>query len=315
MSVLDAPIAPDGELESLLRGKPRPVERIVLGILFGCGALSVLTTLGLIAVLAEGAFEFFREVPITTFFTDTVWQPFGSFDTGRFGVLPLVAGTLLVTVIATIVAVPLGVGAALYLSEYAPTRVRRTLKPALELLAGVPTVVLGFFALTFVTPLLRGLLGTGTVAQFNALSAGLVMGIMIIPTIASLSEDAMAAVPSALREGAYGLGATRSAVCRTIVLPAALSGIVAAIILGVSRAIGETMIVLLAAGSRPTLTANPFVQIQTMTAYIGQAVDGEASRGSLTYLSIFAVGALLFLLTFGLNLLAQRFVRRFREVY
>jgi phosphate transport system permease protein len=315
MSVLDAPIAPVGELESLLRGKPRPVERIVLGILFGCGALSVLTTLGLIAVLAEGAFEFFREVPITTFFTDTVWQPFGSFDTGRFGVLPLVAGTLLVTVIATIVAVPLGVGAALYLSEYAPTRVRRTLKPALELLAGVPTVVLGFFALTFVTPLLRGLLGTGTVAQFNALSAGLVMGIMIIPTIASLSEDAMAAVPSALREGAYGLGATRSAVCRTIVLPAALSGIVAAIILGVSRAIGETMIVLLAAGSRPTLTANPFVQIQTMTAYIGQAVDGEASRGSLTYLSIFAVGALLFLLTFGLNLLAQRFVRRFREVY
>jgi phosphate transport system permease protein len=315
MSVLDAPIAPDGELESLLRGKPRPVERIVLGILFGCGALSVLTTLGLIAVLAEGAFEFFREVPITTFFTDTVWQPFGSFDTGRFGVLPLVAGTLLVTVIATIVAVPLGVGAALYLSEYAPTRVRRTLKPALELLAGVPTVVLGFFALTFVTPLLRGLLGTGTVAQFNALSAGLVMGIMIIPTIASLSEDAMAAVPSALREGAFGLGATRSAVCRTIVLPAALSGIVAAIILGVSRAIGETMIVLLAAGSRPTLTANPFVQIQTMTAYIGQAVDGEASRGSLTYLSIFAVGALLFLLTFGLNLLAQRFVRRFREVY
>jgi phosphate transport system permease protein len=315
MAAVDTPLPTDAELAELLHRPRNPRERVVLGVLLACGALSIITTLGLIAVLAEGAFQFFREVPIGTFLTDTVWQPFGSFDTGRFGVLPLVAGTLLVTVIAISVAVPLGIGAALYLSEYASTRVRRVLKPLLELLAGVPTVVLGFFALSFVTPLLRGLLGTDTVAQFNALSAGLVMGIMIIPTIASMSEDAMSAVPQGLREGAYGLGATRSAVCRTIVLPAALSGIVAAVILGISRAIGETMIVLLAAGSRPLLTANPFVQIQTMTAYIGQAVDGEASRGSLTYLSIFAVGSLLFAMTFALNLIAQRFVRRFREVY
>lgn len=315
MPALETPTPHDTEPGPTLQGRPRPGERIAMAALFVCGVLSILTTLGLIAVLAEGAVSFFREVPITTFLTDTVWQPFGTFETGRFGVLPLVAGTLLVTVIAIAVSVPLGIGAALYLSEYAPLRVRRVLKPLLELLAGVPTVVLGFFALSFVTPVLRALLGSDTVAQFNAMSAGLVMGVMIIPTIASLSEDAMSAVPKGLREGAYGLGATPSEVCRRIVLPAALSGIVAAVILGISRAIGETMIVLLAAGSRPVLTADPFVQIQTMTAYIGQAVDGEAARGSLTYLSIFAVGGLLFLMTFSLNIVAQRFVRRFREEY
>jgi phosphate transport system permease protein len=211
--------------------------------------------------------------------------------------------------------VPLGLGSALYLSEYAPPRVRRTLKPALELLAGVPTVVLGYFALTFMTPLLRAVFGTETVQIFNAASAGIVMGIMIVPTIASLSEDALSAVPQGLRESAFGLGATKRQVAVRVVMPAALSGIVASVILGLGRAIGETMIVAIAAGNLPKLTANPFDQIQTMTAYIVQAVGGEAARGSLTYESIFAVGALLFLVTFALNVLAHRFVRRYREIY
>jgi phosphate transport system permease protein len=297
-----------------LSRRRRPHERAAMALLFACAAVSVLTTLGLVLVLLQGALGFFREVSVVQFLTGTVWQPFGAADTGRFGVLPLLNGTLLVTGIASLVAIPLGVGAAIYLAEYARPRVRRTIKPALELLAGIPTVVLGYFALTFMTALLRAVFGD-VVQVFNAASAGIVMGIMMVPTIASLSEDAMAAVPRGLREGAYGLGATKREVALKIVVPAALSGIVASIILAVGRAIGETMIVFLAAGSRPTMTVNPFEQIQTMTAYIAQAVDGEASRGSLTYQSIFAIGSLLFVLTFGLNMLAQRFVRRFREAY
>ena len=279
-----------------------------------CAAISILTTVGIVAVLFVDAAAFFGEVSVVSFFTDTAWRPFGSAESGRFGVLPLLNGTLLVTLIAMVVAVPLGLGSAMYLSEYASNRVRRVLKPLLELLAGVPTVVLGYFALTFMTPLLRAIFGS-TVDIFNAASAGIVMGIMIVPTIASLSEDAMSAVPQGLRESAYGLGATKRQVAIRVVTPAALSGIVAAVILGMGRAIGETMIVAVAAGNLPTLTANPFDQIQTMTAYIVQAVGGEAARGSLTYQSIFAVGALLFVMTFGLNILAQRFVRRYREVY
>ena len=298
-----------------LAGKPRYGERLILALLWLCGALSIFTTIGIVVVLFVDAAAFFGDVSIVKFLTDTAWRPFGSIESGRFGVLPLLNGTLLVTTIAMVVAVPLGLGSALYLSEYAPDRVRRKLKPLLELLAGVPTVVLGYFALTFMTPLLRAIFGTSTVDIFNAASAGIVMGIMIVPTIASLSEDALSAVPRGLRESAYGLGATKRQVAMRIVTPAALSGIVAAVILGMGRAIGETMIVAVAAGNLPTLTANPFDQIQTMTAYIVQAVQGEAGRGSLTYQSIFAVGALLFLITFTLNILAQRFVRRYREVY
>ena len=298
-----------------LGGRPRRGERLILAVLAVCGGISVLTTVGIVLVLFVDAAGFFREVSIVQFLTDTAWRPFGSVETGRFGILPLLNGTLLVTVIAMLVAIPLGLGTALYLSEYAPGGVRRVLKPALELLAGIPTVVLGYFALTFMTPMLRTIFGDSTVQIFNAASAGLVMGIMIVPTIASLSEDALSAVPRGLRESAYGLGATKRQVATRVVLPAGLSGVVAAIILGMGRAIGETMIVAIAAGNLPTLTANPFSQIQAMTAYIVQAVNGEAGRGSLTYQSIFAVGAVLFVLTFVLNILAQRFVRRYREVY
>lgn len=299
--------------------KPRWGERAVLALLAVCAGISILTTIGIVLVLFVDASAFFRSegVTIVEFFTGTQWTPFAAPDTEQFrvGIYPLVKGTLLITGIATLVAVPLGLGSAVYLSEYAPERVRRVLKPILEVLAGVPTVVMGFFALTFVTPLLRGLLGEGTVQIFNAASAGLVMGIMIVPTVASLSEDALSAVPSALREGAFGLGASRRHVIVRVVLPAAVSGISAAVILGIGRAIGETMIVAVAAGNLPTTALNPFSQMQTMSAYIVQAVGGEAARGSLTYQSIFAVGALLFVMTFTLNVVAQRLVRRYREIY
>jgi phosphate transport system permease protein len=305
--------------QRLTARSPRYGEKLVLGLLWLCGAVSILTTVGIVIVLFVDASAFFREPAVTLweFLTGTVWHPFAGVDSDAFrvGVLPLLAGTLLVTAIAMLIAVPLGLTSAIYLSEYSPARVRRVLKPTLEILAGVPTVVLGYFALTFVTPLLRTLLGADTVQIFNAASAGIVMGIMIVPTIASLSEDAMSAVPHMLREGAYGLGASKRHVVLKVVVPAALSGIVAAVILALGRAIGETMVVAIAAGNLPNLTANPFESIQTMTAYIVQAVGGEAGRGSMTYQSIFAVGALLFLITFALNLGAQRFVRRFREVY
>ena len=303
---------------SLRASSPRIGERIVLAVLGICAAISILTTVGIVVILFTEAATFFRNEGITLggFLTGTEWRPFGSAEQGQFGVLPLVAGTLLVTVIALVVAVPLGLASAAYLSEYAPARVRRILKPTLEVLAGVPTVVLGYFALTFMTPVLRATIGElTTVSIFNAASAGIVMGIMIVPTIASLSEDAMSAVPDALREGAYGLGSGKRHVVTWVVMPAALSGIVAAVILALGRAIGETMIVAVAAGNLPNLTYNPFDQIQAMTAYIVQAVQGEAPRGSLTYQSIFAVGALLFLMTLTLNLIAARFVRRYREAY
>jgi phosphate transport system permease protein len=293
-------------------------ERVVLAVLWVCAAVSILTTVGIVVVLFEEAWLFFRDhetITLTGFLTGTTWQPFGG-EQGSFGVLPLVNGTLLVTAIAMIVAVPLGLASAAYLSEYAPPRVRNFLKPTLEILAGVPTVVLGYFALTFITPVLRATIGEiWTVSIFNHLSGGIVVGIMIVPTIASLSEDAMSAVPLALREGAYGLGSTKRHVVSRVVMPAALSGIVAAIILGLGRAIGETMIVALAVGNLPNLTLDPLAQGQTMTAYIVQAVQGEAPRGSLTYESIFAVGALLFTMTLLINVAAARFVRRFREEY
>jgi len=292
-------------------------ERVIMKGLLLAGSVSILTTLAIVFILLEEGLRFFASVSVVDFFTDTAWRPFGDPESEAFrvGILPLINGTLLVTAIAMIVAIPLGLGAAAYLSEYAPERIRRKIKPSLEVLAGVPTVVLGYFALTFVTPLIRTVFPEGTIQIFNALSAGIVVGIMVVPTVASLAEDAMSAVPNGLRQAAYGMGATRSTVVRKVVAPAALSGIVSAIILGMGRAIGETMIVAIAAGNLPTMTLNPGDQVQTMTGYIVQAVGGEASRGSLTYQSIFAVGIVLFTMTFSLNLLAQRFVRRFREVY
>lgn len=297
--------------------RKRHGERAVLWLLWLCGAVSIVTTVAIVAVLAVEGSVFFRNVDVVAFFTDTAWRPFGDPDSDAFriGIWPLVKGTLLVTVIALAVAVPLGLAAAMYLSEYAHTRVRNAVKPVLEILAGVPTVVLGYFALTFVTPVLRSLLGADTVQIFNTASAGLVVGVMIVPIVASVSEDAINAVPQALRQGAYALGATKRHVVVRVVTPAALSGIVAAMLLGMGRAIGETMIVAIAAGNLPTMTLDPFSQSQPMTGYIVQAVTGEAPRGSLTYQSIFAVGGVLFVMTFLANVVAQRIVRRFRQVY
>jgi phosphate transport system permease protein len=257
--------------------------------------------------------NFFRSVPIGDFLFGTEWSPL--FADPSFGVLPLISGTLLATAIAMLVAVPLGLGAAVYLAEYASPPVRKTLKPILELLAGIPTIVFGYFALTFFTPnVLRDLLHMD-VQIFNALSAGIIMGFMIIPTIASLAEDAMSAVPSALREGAFGMGATKLQVSTRIVFPAALSGIVAAIVLGISRAIGETMIVLVAAGQVPNLTADPRQSVETMTTFIAASAKGDLPTGSTGYKTIFAVGMALFLMTLLMNTISIRFVRCYRQVY
>ena len=289
----------------------RTLEWIVERMLFLCALLSVLTTAGIIGVLALETFEFLREVPVWDFLTGTEWTPL--FSNRQFGVLPLIVGTVLVSSIAMVVALPMGLLAAVYLSEYAPDGVRRVVKPVLEILAGVPTVVYGYFALTFVTPLLQQVLPA--LSGFNALSPGLVMGLMIMPLVSSLSEDAMQAVPRGLREGSYALGATRMQTALKVVVPAAFSGITAAFILAVSRAIGETMIVAIAAGQQPRLTGNPFVPIETMTAYIVQVSLGDTPQGTIEYRTIFAVGMLLFLMTFGLNLISTWLRERFREEY
>ena len=276
--------------------------------------VSVATTVGIVVALVEPTIEFFGEVSVIDFLTGTNWAPL--FSDPQFGVIPLVKATLIVTLIAVVVAVPLGLGAAVYLSEYARPRSRQVLKPALEVLAGIPTVVYGVFALTAVTPALRSLPLVGERLEiFNALSAGLVMGIMIIPTVASLSEDAMSAVPGSLRDGGYALGSSRMQVAQRIVVPAALSGIVAAFVLGVSRALGETMIVAIAGGGQPNMDFNILHGMQTMTAFIAAAGIGDQPTGSTGYKTIFAVGSLLFLITFAMNLLSIRLVRRFREVY
>lgn len=289
----------------------RALEWIIERLLFLCAALSVLTTAGIILVLAVETFEFLREVSVVEFLTGTEWTPL--FANQRFGVLPLVAGTMLVSAIAMLVALPMGLLAAVYLSEYSPSGVRRVVKPVLEILAGVPTVVYGYFALTFVTPLLQQFLPT--LSGFNALSPGLVMGLMILPLVSSLSEDAMRAVPRGLREGSYALGATRMQTALKVVVPAAFSGITAAFILAVSRAVGETMIVAIAAGQQPRLTGNPFVPVETMTAYIVQVSLGDTPQGTIEYRTIFAVGMLLFLMTFGLNLISTWLREKFREEY
>jgi len=286
-------------------------EFLIEWTLFLCALLSIGTTAGIILVLAVETFAFLREVPVTDFLFGTNWTPL--FATPSFGVLPLVVGTVMVSAIAMAVALPMGLLSAIYLSEYAPLGVRRLVKPVLEILAGIPTVVYGYFALLFVTPLFQRVLPD--LAGFNALSPGIVMGIMILPLVSSLSEDAMQGVPRGLREGAYALGATKMQTSLRVVLPAAFSGITAACILAASRAIGETMIVAIAAGQQPRLTGNPMVPIETMTAYIVQVSLGDTPQGTLEYRTIFAVGMLLFLGTFVLNLISAWLRARFREEY
>jgi phosphate transport system permease protein len=286
-------------------------ERIIAFILLLCASVSILTTVGIVAILLFEAIQFFGEVSFIEFVTGTRWTPL--FASKEFGVLALVAGTMLVAVGAMIVALPLGMLSAVYLSEYSPESIRRVVKPILEVLAGIPTVVFGFFALIFVTPLLRNI--SEDIAVFNSLSAAIVMGIMIMPMVSSLSEDAMRAVPRSLREGAYALGATKLEVSTGVVIPAALSGIVASFILAASRAIGETMIVSIAAGQNPNFTLNPLVPIETMTAFIVQVSLGDTPTGTLEYKTIFAVALSLFVITLLMNLLSQYFVHRFRETY
>ncbi|MCA1692032.1 MAG: phosphate ABC transporter permease subunit PstC [Actinobacteria bacterium] len=294
--------------------KPRYGEKAIKAFFFLCACLSVATTAAIAVSLLEPTLEFFGEVGIGEFFTSTTWAPL--FADPQFGVLPLVSATLLITGIAILVAVPMGLLTATYLQQYARPRTRSLLKPTLEVLAGIPSVVYGFFALTLVTPLLQDLWPFGDPPGiFNAASAGLVMGIMIVPTIASLSEDAMAAVPRSLDEGAYALGSNRMRVSTRVIMPAALSGIVAAVVLGISRAIGETMIVLIAAGGTPNLSFDPAQAMQTMTAFIASAGIGDQPTGSTGYKTIFAVGTTLFIITFMMNMLSIRLVRRFRQVY
>jgi phosphate transport system permease protein len=299
------------EVVALPRKRIRWGEQLVHAILFLAAAISVLTTVGIVFSLLAPALEFFREVSVWEFVSGTTWAPL--FLDAHFGVLPLVVGTFLISFLSALVAFPLGVGVAIYLSEYAKPRVTAALKPILEILAAIPTVVLGYFALTFVTPFLRDI-GLG-VEIFNALSASLVLGVMLIPTIASLSEDAMAAVPRELRDGGYALGADKLQVSTRIVVPAAISGIIAAFVLGFSRAVGETMIVLIAAGQLAQITFDPRETIETMTAFIGATGNGDVPTGSIEYKTIFAVGLTLFLMTLVLNLISIRLVRKYREVY
>lgn len=290
----------------------RRIRALVMGsILFGAAALSVFVTAAIIWILISESFIFFRHVPIVEFLTDTQWTPV--FENARYGIWPLLSGTLTVAAVALLVAIPLGTVLAIYLSEYAPTQVREVVKPFLELLEGVPTVVYGYFALLFLTPILQKFIPG--LAGFNMLSPGLIMGVMILPYVVSVSEDAMRAVPNHLREGAYALGFTRFQTAVKVVVPGALSGISAAYILGMSRAVGETMVVAIAAGQNPNFTFNPLEGAATITAYIVQISLGDLPHGSIAYASIFAVGLVLFLITLCFNILGFVLRRRFREVY
>lgn len=293
------------------RAGRRVGEGLIAGLLFTCGLVSVLTTVGIVVVLVTESAGFFRQVPLVDFLTGTQWSPL--YTDQQFGILPLLNGTLMIAVGAMVLALPIGLTSAIYLSEYASKRVRGIVKPLLEILAGIPTVVYGYFALVFITPVLRTVFpGAGV---YNAASGAIVVGIMIIPMVASLSEDALSAVPRSLREAAYGLGATKFEVSTRVAVPSALSGIAASFILAVSRAIGETMAVTLAAGATPRMTLNFLESIQTMTAYIVQVSLGETPHGSLEYKTIFAVGLVLFLITLAMNLLSNRITTRFREAY
>ncbi len=293
--------------------RARPFEDIIRLVLLFCGIVSIFTTVGIVAVLGNEALLFLQTglVNVVDFFTGTAWQPSG----GKFGILPLLNATLMTSLAAMFVAIPLGLGAAVYLSEYATERTRASLKPVLEILAGIPTVVYGYFAVTFMTPLLQSLFGKDTVQFYNTASAGLVMGIMILPTIASMSEDALSAVPRSLREASYGLGSTKFETIAKVVLPAGLSGIIAAFIVGISRAVGETMIVAMAAGAGPNFTFNFFESAETITGHIARISGGDLSYGSIDYTSLFALGLTLFVFTLLLNLLSRYITNRFREAY
>jgi phosphate transport system permease protein len=288
-------------------------ESIIQGLLFFCGFASILTTLGIVIVLGNESITLFTggDVSIVEFFTSTDWNP----AIGHFGVLPLLNATVITSATAMFVAIPLGMGSAIYLSEYASSRTRKIIKPILEVLAGIPTVVYGYFALTFMTPVLKAILGNETVNFQNTASAGLVMGVMILPLVASMSEDALSAVPQALREAAFGLGSTKFETSVRVVVPAALSGIFAAFLLAISRAVGETMIVAIAAGSGSTFTFNPLEAAETMTGYIARISGGDTSYGTADYNSIFALGLTLFVVTLTLNILSRYLVNRFKEEY
>jgi|TARA_B110000211_G_C14020553_1_gene527460 phosphate transport system permease protein len=295
----------------LTRTRGRPLEQVLRWLFFCCAAISVLTTLAVVGVLSVETFHFFQQVPALDFLFGTRWTPL--LEPKAYGILPLVFGTTLIVIGAAIVALPVGLACAIYLSEYAGNRTRDLVKPILEILAGIPTIVYGFFAITFVTPILRTLIPSTEV--FNAASAGIVVGIMVLPMVASLCDDALRAVPASLRDGAYSLGATSYEVTARIVVPASLSGIFAAFVLAISRAIGETMAVTLAAGATPNLTLNPLESIQTMTAYIVQVSLGDTPAGTLSYQTLFAVGAVLFSMTLVLNLIANSIMNRYRDVY
>lgn len=292
-------------------GARRWHELVIRGVMFLCALLSILVTAGIIVVLLKEAATFFRAVPLHDFLFGTRWAPL--FVPRSFGVLPLVGGTVMIVVGAGLIGIPIGLTSAIYLSEYASRRARNIIKPILEILAGIPTVVYGYFALTFITPLIRT--AFPETAIFNAASAAIVVGIMVLPMVASLCDDALRAVPDSLRQGAYAMGATPFEVATRVVVPGALSGIVASFVLALSRAVGETMAVTIAAGATPQLTLNPLESIQTMTAYIVQVSLGDTPVGTVAYQTIFAVGALLFAITLTANLLAIRILRRFREVY
>ncbi|HXV70861.1 MAG TPA: phosphate ABC transporter permease subunit PstC [Acidimicrobiia bacterium] len=315
---------PDQLPQISLKKRARPGEMAIRGFLFVCGAISIATTIGILFELGTESLLFFRDdrVNVWEFFSTTQWAP----AAGQFGIWPLVLGTMLIAVIAMLVAVPLGLAAAIYLSEYASRRVRSFFKPVLEVLVGIPTVVYGFFALTFMTPVLRGIFGTSTVGFFNVASAGVVVGILIIPLVSSLSEDALSAVPDSLRQAAYALGASKLEVSLRIVVPAALSGIAAALVIAMSRAVGETMVVTIAAGSAPrnftfgedplfSYILNPFQGAQAMTGNIAQTASGDLGFGTIDYEAIFAIGLTLFFMTLGLNALSRRLVNRFRQEY
>jgi phosphate transport system permease protein len=301
------------EAPRLRAARRRWGEDIIKGLLVLAAFVSILTTTGIVLSLVGETITFFGDVGVGDYLFGTEWAPL--FEPASFGVLPLVLGTMLISAVAMVVAVPLGLAAAIYLSEYANPRVRKIIKPILELLAGVPTIVFGYFALTFFTPeILRGLFGSD-VAIFNGLSAGIIIGFLIVPTVASISEDSMSAVPQSLREGAFGLGAAKIQTTMRVVFPAALSGIVASIVLAFSRAVGETMVVVIAAGLQPQWGANLFKAMETMTAFIAATAKGDIATGSIAYKTIFAVGTTLFVITFVMNLISIRFVRKYRQVY
>jgi phosphate transport system permease protein len=296
-----------------LKKKIRPSESVIQALLFLAGFLSIFITLAIVYELGKEAWLFFGnpDVTFSKFLGTSEWSP----GIGKFGIWPLVTATLITSFIAIFVSLPLGLATALYLSEYASPKARSTLKPILEILAGIPTVVYGYFALLFMTPLLQGIFGGNTVEVYNMASAGIVMGIMILPLISSMSEDALSAVPRALREGAYAMGATKYETSLQVVLPAALSGIGAAVIIGISRAVGETMIVAIAAGSGPNFTFNPFKAAETMTGHIARISGGDLSYNSIDYTSLFAIALMLFLVTLILNLVSQKIINRFRQRY